>query len=290
MIPLLEIATPESVAQAVQLLAKNTGSTKIIAGGTDIIPGFQQDSVRFKGIHRLIDIHNIEELQQIRIDKSGLVLGSAVTFSQIVNSPDIQEFFPLLSDSAKQIGSPQIRNRATLAGNFINNAPCADSIAPLLVYDTDLSIISNSGRRNIKLKEFITGPYQTTLKEDELVESIVIPHTGPGYQSEFYKLGRRRAVAVSRISLAIMLKLKSGVIDDLRIACGAITPSGMRFTEIEQEARGKSPDMVYLKEIASSLGRAILENSGIRWSSPYKLPVVQQMCYAMLSKLAGQTK
>ena len=219
-----------------------------------------------------------------------MILGSAVTFSQIVNSSDIQKYFPLISDSAKQIGSLQIRNRATLAGNFINNAPCADSIAPLLVYNTDLSIISKSGRRNIKLKEFVSGPYQTTLKSDELVESIIIPHTGPGYRSEFYKLGRRRAVAVSRISLAIILKMQSGVIDDLRIACGAITPSGMRFTEIEQEAHGRSPDMAFLSEIASSLGRAIMESSGIRWSSPYKLPVVQQMCYTMLSKLSGHTK
>lgn len=282
MIPVKEILLPKSVDEVCRLLQNNSGSSKVIAGGTDIVPGFHIDSPRFANIERLIDINNISELKSVSIDKDLITIGSAITFSEIMSNQVLNDKLPLLVKASKTIGSAQIRNRATLGGNFINNAPCADSVAPLLVYDAEIRIRSFTSEKIMKLQDFLVKPYGTRLKPDEVVTQIIIPIPQEKYKGDFYKLGRRRAVSISRISLAILIDFSNGVINDLKIASGAVTPIGTRFYDVEKYANGKSFNEESIREIAIKLGEKILEVSGIRWSSEYKIPVVQQICYQII--------
>jgi len=288
MIPELEFIQPASMAEVLEILHESTTSTKIIAGGTDIIPGFQQNSNRFKGIERIVDISHLNMLKEIILDNDHLLIGAAATFSQIQANPLIKKYFPLLVESAGRIGSVQIRNRATIAGNFVNNAPCADSVAPLLVYDAQIKICSKNHDRILPLNKFLAAPYGTNLKLDELVENIIIPIPDPGFYGEFYKLGRRRGVAVSRISLAVLTKISDSIIQEIRIASGAITPVGMRFQEVEDKFTGKKVNPEILKDLSRSIGEKILEITGLRWSSAYKLPVVQQMFYQVMQNIVSK--
>lgn len=281
MIPVKEILLPKSVEEVCRLLHNNETS-KIIAGGTDIIPGFHIDSPRFINAERLIDIHQINELKEVSVDNNSITIGSAVTFSEIVNNPIINNKLPLLVKASKTIGSTQIRNRATIGGNFINNAPCADSVAPLLVYDAGIKIKSFTAEKIMWLQDFLVKPYATRLKPDEIVTQIIVPVPPDKFKGDFYKLGRRRAVSISRISLALLLDLQGGLINEMRIASGAVTPIGTRFYDVEKFAKGKTADDDTIKEIAIKLGERILEVSGVRWSSEYKIPVVQQMCYQLI--------
>jgi len=285
MIPVKEILIPKSVDEICRLLQNNNGTSKIIAGGTDIIPGFHIESPRFTNIERLIDINNIKELKSISIDNDVISIGSAVTFSEIISNQLLNEKLPLLVKASKTIGSTQIRNRATLSGNFINNAPCADSVAPLLVYDAEIRVKSFTSEKIMKLQDFLVKPYGTRLKPDELVTQILVPIPSEKLKGDFYKLGRRRAVSISRISLAVLLDLSEGIINELRIASGAVTPIGTRFFDVEQFAKGKVLNDESMKEIAIRLGERILDTSGVRWSSEYKISVVQQMCYQLLKKV-----
>lgn len=285
MIPVKEILLPGSLDELCRLLHNNIGSSKIIAGGTDILPGFHIESPRFTRVEKLIDLNRIVELKEIHVKDNFISIGSAVTFSEIISNDLLNEKIPLLVKASKTIGSTQIRNRATLGGNFINNAPCADSVAPLLVYDAEIKIKSYTAEKIIKLQDFLVKPYETRLKPDEIVTHVLIPIHKLNYIGDFYKLGRRRSVSISRISLAVLLYLREGTIDDVKIASGAVTPIGTRFYDIEEFARGKMLNDESAKEIAIKLGEKILQISGVRWSSEYKIPVVQQVCYHLLKKL-----
>ncbi len=285
MIPKLNYVAPLSLKRTLKILSENKKKAKILAGGTDILPGFHINSKRFRDIELLVDIKKIGELKLIKEFKDRVEIGACVTFSQICESDTFKKFFPLLVKSAETVGSVQIRNRATVVGNCVNNAPCADSVPPLLVYDAKIEIQSLKRKRVISLQKFLIKPYSTALKKNEVVTKIIIPKPDPDFKGDFYKLGRRRAVAISRISLALLLKKKAGIIDELRIASGAVTPIGARLHELEKFAKDKKADSSTFKELSILMGKKVLQITGLRWSSEYKLPVLQQVFYQLLEKV-----
>lgn len=290
MIPELKIYKPKNIDEALVLLNEHNSDIKIIAGGTDVVPGMQQGSVRFKNFSSLMDTGNIHDLQKIELCDNKICIGAGVTFSDLNRNKLVKKYFTLLAESAGKVGSKQIRNLATVGGNIVNNAPCADSVPPLLVYDAQIKIRSTKSERIIKLEEFLIKPYKTELQPGEIVTEIILPIIDDNYLGEFYKLGRRRAVSISRITLAVLLKCAKGTITDLKIASGAVSPIGKRIYKVEEYAKGKTISEELLKELATMLGREILGKTGLRWSSPYKLPVIQQMFYQLLFNLSFQCK
>jgi len=277
-----EVLTPKSLTEALQFISNAEENTKILAGGTDIIVGKTQGSKRFVDTKTLVDINRIPEIKSIEEIDGAIFIGSAVTFVEICKSNLITKKLPLLKKAASMVGSRQIRNRATIAGNFVNNAPCADTVPALLVYDANIEINSQNSERTISLQEFLQEPYKTQLQKDELVTRIIIPIKGQNYFGEFYKLGRRRAVAISRLTLAVLLQMEENKILDIKIASGAVTPIGMRFPKLEEFAKGQLMTEYLCKELARKMGDEVLAVTGLRWSSAYKLPVVQQMFYQLL--------
>jgi len=285
--PEMEFTRPDTLDDVLILLAETGYKNRLLAGGTDIVPGIRQGSARFKHIRHLIDIHHLPELNFIRVDKDYLRIGAAVTFSRIAGEEQIRNIAPLLADAAIKVGSVQIRNRATIAGNFVNNAPCADSVPPLLVHNARVKLVSRKTQRQLLLEEFIKGPYRTALRADELVTEIIIPLDARNYHGIFYKLGRRRGVAISRISLALLMQTSGNVISDIRIASGAVTPVGMRFRELEKAFVNEKLTTDRFKILTRDLAGQILQVTGLRWSTPYKLPVLQQIFYQIMCELTG---
>ena len=214
-------------------------------------------------------------------------IGCAITFSEIDKSEIINKYFPLLAKAAQTVGSLQIRNKATVVGNFVNNAPCADSVPPLLVYNASIKIVSPENEKIIPLNEFLLNPYETQLKKNECVTEIRIPILTNNFVGDFYKLGRRSAISISRISLAFLLFQENKIIKEFRVASGAITPIGKRVFELENFFIGQEANRETFIQMASKLGEQILKTTGLRWSTSYKLPVVQQMFYQLLEKNAG---
>ena len=284
MIPKHKFIKAENLDEVLKLLNENDGA-KLIAGGTDIIPGFHIDSARFKDIKFLIDINRIKDFKLIELTDDHLSIGASSNFTRIINDPLVNKYFPILVKAVSQIGSHQIRNRATIGGNFINNAPCADSVPALLVYNAILEIRSIDETKELPLSEFLIKQYQTALNKNEVVTKIKLPLLKENYEGKFYKLGRRRGVTISRISLAVLMRQSNGIIVDIRIAGGAVTPIGTRFYEIEAIMKSKAADSKLFKEAAQKIGEHILELTGLRWSSIYKLPVVQQKIYQLLEEI-----
>ena len=283
MIRPLEVMLPKDLNEALAILSGNE-NVSLIAGGTDVVPGLGQNSNRFKNIELLVDINKINELKGIENNGTVISIGAAENFSGILSNSIIKDKLPLLAKACGTIGSVQIRNRATIAGNFVNNAPCADTVPVLLAYNSTITIESAGSKKEIALCEFLSGPYKTQLAKGEIVTRVNIPVPEKEFSGDFYKLGRRRAVAISRITLALLLSTKENIIDELRIASGAVTPIGTRFFELEKFAQGQAIDAHLLETLSVKLGENILNVTGLRWSSEYKLPVVQQVFYQMLHK------
>lgn len=283
MIRPVEIMLPKNLNEALTTLSERDNA-HIIAGGTDVVTGLAQESNRFKNTELLVDINKITELKGITSTDGVIRIGAAETFTAILRNAVINENLPLLAKACGTIGSVQIRNRATIAGNFVNNAPCADTVPVLLAYNASLVIESLNAKREIPLSDFISGPYKTQLKKGEIVSGILIPVPVKQFRGDFYKLGRRRAVAISRITLALLLSIKDNKIEEIRIASGAVTPIGTRFPELEKSVVGKPADENLIQNLSAELGKNILAVTGLRWSSEYKLPVVQQVFYQMLHK------
>lgn len=283
MIHPLEVIIPKNLHEALAYLSDRSNSA-VIAGGTDVVPGLGQGSNRFKNVGMLVDINRIKELKGISFNNNIVTIGTTETFTNILDNFIIKNELPLLIKACGTIGSVQIRNRATIGGNFVNNAPCADTVPVLLAYNATILIESLNSKREIALADFLNGPYRTQLKRDEIVTQINIPVPAKEFIGDFYKLGRRRAVAISRITLALLVSIKENKIDEIRIASGAVTPIGTRFDDLEKSVIGKNVDDNLLKGLSADLGKSILEAAGLRWSSEYKLPVVQQVFYQMLHK------
>ncbi|NWF49445.1 MAG: xanthine dehydrogenase family protein subunit M [Ignavibacteriaceae bacterium] len=290
MIPELEIIKPFSLEEAVDFLNDHPAEARIIAGGTDIIPGLMQGSKRFTGIKYLVDLQQIDELKEIIADSENITIGALLTFSQMINNDSLKNNFPLLVKSASTVGSVQIRNRATVAGNFINNAPCADSVPPLLVYNAKIKLLGVNGNYEMPLSDFLIKPYFTRLKTGEIVTQIILPKPKKEFIGDFYKLGRRRGVAISRITLAALIQIEDNKLGEIRLASGAVSPIGMRFFDLEQKYSGSVISDKLLKNISSDLGKEILKVTGLRWSSEYKVPVTQQAMYLLLERICSAHK
>jgi xanthine dehydrogenase FAD-binding subunit len=281
-----EILIPKTIGEVLAVLSSGNEGIKILAGGTDIVTGIKQGSKRFVDSKILIDINHISDIYGIYENGNYVTIGAATNLSEVCKSKLVANKLPLLQKACSTIGSLQIRNRATIAGNFINNAPCADTVPALLAYNTLIEIESLNSNREVSLQEFLQGPYKTQLKQDELVTRIKIPTVTENFRGDFYKLGRRQAVAISRLTIAVLLETKSNKISDIRIASGAVTPIGTRFLNLEEYAIGKELNEKLFMELARKMGEEVLSVTGLRWSSAYKLPVVQQMFYQLLKGIA----
>lgn len=267
------------------LLTDENLKSCIIAGGTDVVIGIRNNSSRFNAINTLIDLKNIKNIDKIYETESEVFIGSYATFTNIFDNEIIKKYYPLLISAVSKIGNLQVRNRATIGGNIVNCAPCADSVPPLLVYDADVVIRNNEKSYKIPLSEFLISPYKTKLGKTEVLEAVVLPKNKVNYKGKFVKLGKRKGVAISRLTFAILVNEENSLIKGIKIASGAITPIATRFYEIEEKFKNVYSNDDTIINLVTEIAKLILSKTGIRWSYPYKLPVFQQLLFNELKKL-----
>ena len=232
-----EFIKARSLEEALDFLG-NYEDVKAIAGGTDLIVDIRKENVRAKGFKYLLDISGLKELEFIKKERDHVVLGALSTHTSLIESPIIDQHFPLLASAAKTIGSPQIRNRGTIGGNINNASPAADLLPPLIALKAQVKLCSARGERTMSLEEFLAGPYKTNRQSDELMTEVHIPLVSEDYLGNFQKIGRRKAMNIARLNLAILLGINNGTIFDPRVVPGAATAYPMRFRKVEETVSG----------------------------------------------------
>jgi carbon-monoxide dehydrogenase medium subunit/xanthine dehydrogenase FAD-binding subunit len=278
--------TARSIDEALAFLSQHGEQTKIIAGGTDLIPLLRHEDLQPAFV---LNILGIEALRGVTEQDHRIRIGPTMTFSEIVESPILARHLPSLVKAASSVGGPQIRNRGTIGGNIANASPAADVLPAVLAYEGVLELRSEkTGTRCLSLAQAIVGPYQSLFRSDEILTGIFIPKPDPEIKSAFEKVGRRNAMARSRMNLSVILRRdREKVITELKIVPGAVMPVAKRMERAERTLLGKKPEPPILDAAAEALSAEMVEATGIRWSTDYKVPVLQNLFKRVLRQLTA---
>lgn len=222
---------PTQLAEALDVL--DTGAPSILAGGTDWYPAQGERPLR----RDVLDITRIAELRGITATGDGWRIGAATTWSDITRS-DLPAAFDGLKAAAREVGSLQIQNAGTIAGNLCNASPAADGVPPLLTLNAQVELQSSSGRRVLDLPEFITGPRQIALHAGEMVTAILIPEVSGTRKSSFVKLGAREYLVISIAMVAASCEVSGGKLGNVHLAVGSCAPVAVRLPSLEAALEG----------------------------------------------------
>lgn len=278
-----ELVAPGTLHAVLSLLAQKPGAWLPIAGGTDVMVQYSAGKLSARN---LVSIWNLPELRQIEVNDSEIQIGAGCTYTDLREHKIVNREFPMLSQAASWTGGIANQNRGTLGGNIVNASPAADSLPALLVYETELLLVSARGERRITYAGFHIGYRKTQLAPDELIRAICLKKQFSGYYAHARKVGARNAQAISKVCLAALGHIANGVVDDIRLAMGSVAPVPLRLIETERIAKGKqiNPQLIHLaRTTAASEIRPI---DDIRSTLGYRQAVAGNLVAEFLEHLA----
>lgn len=278
---------PTNLDEALALLDRYGASARVIAGGTDVLVELSRG---IKTTDTLIDITRIGALRGIRIDEDAIVMGALSTHNDVIASEVcVRDALPI-AQACLEIGAPQLRTRATVAGNLCTASPANDTISALLALDAQLVLVSVRGERVVPIADFYAGFRATVLRPDELIREIRIPRLTETRRGLFVKLGLRRAQAISVVHLAMVLEFDGEVVTDARVTLGCLAPTVIRGSSIETCLVGKTLSA----QVCAEAGRIVLDDvspiGDVRGSATYRRQALERLVPHALSKLATRTE
>ena len=272
-----------SIAEAVTLLNEPGVRSRPLAGGTDLVLITRAEPSL---CDRVVDITQIPDLHHITQEGDRVTIGAAATFSEVIESQAVWQTAPVLAQACRQVGAVQIRNMGTLGGNVANAAACADSLPALVCLDAVARVLTPQGQIEWLVSELVRGPNRTLLPAGGLLVSLSYPIPHPESRSVFLKLGRRNAMAISRLTVAALGRLdETGRIAEARLVPGSATPQICRFKIVEESLIGQVPSRDLYQSAARLAADEMTRLSGRRWSSEFKEPTLITMIARALAQI-----
>ncbi len=239
LIPRFEYHRPADLDEALQLLDRQRAEAKLLAGGTDLLVNLKRRLVAPKSV---VSISRLEGLDGLEKSDEGLRIGPLVTADRLARAAKDLGPASLLATAAGGLGTPLIRNLATVGGNLVTARPASDFAPPLLVLGAAVILASLKGERRVALHDFFEGPGQSVLKPEEILTAVLVPNLSPGSGGGYVKLGARRAMEISIVSAAAFLRLdEEGTIKEARVALGAVAPRPILADAAETLLIGDKP-------------------------------------------------
>ena len=279
-----QLQAPDSLSAVLSLLAREPGQWLPIAGGTDLMVQYAAGKLAPR---KLVSLWNLPELRTIETLEEEIQIGGACTYTDVRQHAVIARELPLLVSAASCTGGIANQNRGTLGGNIVNASPAADSLPALLVYDSDLILISARGERRVPYNNFHTGYKQTLLAPDELIRAICLPRRFFGYISYSRKVGARNAQAISKVCLAAAGRTANGMIEDVRIAAGSVAPVPLRLRRTEDIVRGKALEREIVRAARNAAMAEVQPIDDIRSTAAYRSAVLGNLVVEFLERLGG---
>lgn len=286
--PLTRVETPTTIDDALRLLEKYGERARIVAGGTDLLLELERGSRPDTDI--LIDITRIPDLAQIEQTADRISIGALVTHNQAVASELIQQHALPLAQACWEVGSPQLRNRATIAGNLVTASPANDTITPLWALSADVHLRSLNGTRSVPLRSFHTGVRKTTIAPNELLTHITFAPLTEQHRAVYVKLGLRRAQAISVVHLTILLQMNENTIEDAIIALGSVAPTIINVTDAEQYLIGRPLTDKTIAQAAQLAANTPTPIDDVRSSAAYRTHAINIMVKRALTALRDGTE
>ena len=273
-----EMIRPTTLEEAIANLAAGGEKMMPIAGGTDLIVKMKDHLLEPS---TLVDLSLIKELQGITVEGDRLRIGGAVTLTEITESKPVQANGFCLAQGASEVGSTQIRNRATIGGNIGNASPAADTVPALVALGASAQVVGKDGVREIPVEELFVGPGQTVLQLTEIIASVAFPLPNENATDYYVKLGKRKAQAISVVNAAVYLELdeQRKKFTGVRIALGSVAPTVIRAKEAEEWLVGKEVNAENIAAATSLIEKTIKPISDVRSSAEYRKQVSKKLVY-----------
>ncbi len=260
----MRVLTPATAGEAAKMKSAEPRSV-LAAGTTDLLPAWHAGAPRPES---LILLGGIEEMRRIRPTDGALEIGALATHADIAGDERIGLHLPALSAAAASIGAPAVRNMGTVGGNVANASPAADLPPPLLAYGASVILRSASGTRAVPLDRFFLGYRKTDVRDDELIDSFVVPLPAQGAVSSFHKLGTRQAQSIAKVSLAGCASC-GPVVEHVRLASGSMAEIPRRLAEVEKVLQGRKLDDALAREAVRAAG-ALAPIDDVRSTAAYR--------------------
>lgn len=277
---------PTSLDEAYKVLAQadGPGSVRAIVGGSDLIDQMRQER-RTPSV--VLDIKRIPEMNRLEwVAGEGLHLGAAVCCTDTAAFPAVQENYGSLAESAQLIGSVQIQNRASVAGNICNSTPSADSVPGLITYGARVVLVGPRGRREVELGDFLTGPGQNVLAPDEVLLETIVPPPLPNSSGHYLRFIPRNEMDIAVAGVASMLALEPGTTKcaQVRIVLASVAPTAVRATAAEQVLEGNEVTVDLIREAGERAVEAASPISDVRGSAEYRIELVKVLTRRTLAR------
>jgi carbon-monoxide dehydrogenase medium subunit len=275
----------ESLKTALKEIAENQDAT-IIANGTDMMPRVRDEGLK---VEKMLDISALDrELSYISAEGNLVKIGAMTTVSEIESSSAFKGSLNAFYELASKFGGPQIRNRATIGGNICAASSSEDYIPLLLALDASVVLQSVNGKRTLKLENFITGKRAVARRGDEILVEVQFSKPGDDYVSGFEKVGRRNILIINLVNMAMVISVKKGRINDVRIALNRTSgkvPGRARLTE--GFLRGKEISDGAIDDAREKLAEELKLTADFRASAEYRVHLAQAMLAKLLRRLGG---
>ncbi len=288
LLPRFQYHEPENISEACETLAALGNETKVLAGGTDLVVNMK------KGVEspdHVVSIGHLEELVGVDDQKEVIRIGACHRVADVEASELLKGLLPGLAMGAESLGSPLVRNLATVGGNVVSARPAADLPPSLMAYGTKAVLRSHAGKREVLLEDFFKGPGQTVIQHDEILTDLLVPAPPELSGCGYIKLGVRKALEISIVNVAAFFCVDShGLISDARVVLGSVAPTPIRAPGAEKVLKGEKPT----QELFEQAGRAASHDSrpidDFRASAAYRRDMVAVLTKRALSMAHEQIK
>lgn len=275
-----EYHRPRDLEEACRLLAE-LPEAHVLAGGTDLL--FDIDAGVRRAQH-IISVQELEDLRQIREVEDGLSIGAGCTASDVQDSALVRKHFPEMAEIVFEFASPQVRNRATVAGNICSAVPCGDFPVILISLGASVELESERGSRTVKLVEFFTGPRETVRETDEILTRILIPEKKPGSGVAYLKFQRRASNSLAVASAGAYLAVAGGICEEARIVLGAVAPIPLLAQKASAALEGEPVSPEAIARAAAIAHDEAMPITDVRGSVDFRRELVQVLTQRALTQ------
>lgn len=280
MIGSFEYVRTGSIDQGCSLLAEYDGQAVVLAGGTDLLVNIRSG---IQAPQLLVDFKRINSLAQIRAnEQGGVVIGAAVPLNALLENETIWQQYRALAEAAQSMGTYQVRNRATLAGNLCNASPAADTAPALLALNAHVTIASPRGGRTLAVRDLFVGVKQSALACDEVVTAVVLPAARLHLRTRFLKKQRIRGHDLAILNIAGAFDTQTG---ELSIAIGSCAETPILLPSLNEPV-GKSDSLERLTDRLNELAQAVIDPiTDLRASADYRRAMIPVFLHRLLETL-----
>ncbi len=276
------VHSPATLAEVYSVLAERGRSVKIIAGGTDLMVLI---NARLLDAAEFLDIWRVDELRGISDDGDAVRMGALSTYTELIHSPLVQKYVPVMVDASRTIGAIQIQNRGTIGGNIVNASPAGDSLPVLGACAAEIEIGSLRGTRRVSFNQFYTGYRETVLEPDEIVLSARVPKLKEGERDFFCKVGTRRAQAISKVVMAARAAMSGERIESIAISVGSVAPTVVRAPETEELLMSAPLTPQLIEQAREMIAREVAPITDLRSTEHYRRTVTGNVLAKFLRQL-----